>query len=104
MGERTLTSRAIGRVKRAKIDLSVFWHKRVLPRRFVYKDQFGVSMFLDPREDLKQIFNDRRFFDDEGVLRFCRGYLKQGMTVVDVGATHGQFCLFATSFVGPRGR
>jgi FkbM family methyltransferase len=99
-----LTARAIGRVRRARIDLNVFWRKRVRPRRFLYTDQFGVTLFVEPTQDLNQLFNDRRFFDDEGVLRLCRQRLRAGMTVVDVGANQGQFALFAASLVGPTGR
>ncbi len=71
-----------------------FWVRRILRRPIVWADRYGLRYRLQPSDDLALYFLHRGWFE-EPEQEFCRQFVTEGMTVLDVGAYIGMFtCLF----------
>jgi len=81
-----------------------FWQRMVIRylwrRPFWFTDKYGVTLRLYPNDSLESVFSNRIHFDDKGVLELTKKILKPTMTVIDIGANHGQFTVFASQLVG----
>jgi FkbM family methyltransferase len=85
-----------------------FWQEtaiRYLWRRPLwFTDKYGVTLRLYPEDPLRSVLATRSHFDDEPVIKLVNKTVKPGMTVVDVGANHGQFTVIAAQLAGEEGR
>ena len=79
------------------------WIRYVSRRPIWLTDKFGVTLRLYPYDALRYVRARQSHFDDEGVLKVVGGFLKPGMTVLDVGANIGQFAAFSVGLVGEAG-
>src|SRR6266571_2009697 len=81
-----------------------FWQRMVIRylwrRPFWFTDKYGVTLRLYPDDSLEAVFANKMHFDDKGVLEVTKKLLKPAMTVIDIGANHGQFTVFAAQLVG----
>lgn len=86
----------------------LFWWQtriRYVSRRPIrLTDKFGVTLLLYPYDALRYVRARQSHFDDEGVLRLVKEFLKPGMTVVDVGANIGQFAIFSAALLRDAGK
>jgi FkbM family methyltransferase len=92
------------RLRRYRTRLRTWWHRRVALGPFFFTDRNGITLQVQPTDDLQNLFYFRTHFDDSGLLEVASRILRAGMTVVDVGANYGQFALFSAARVGPSGR
>lgn len=83
--------------------LKAFWVRRLLRRRILFRDRYGLIYGLEPTDDLALYFTNRGWFE-KAEQEFCRRYLQPGMTAFDVGAYIGVYSLLMAQAVGQRGR
>jgi FkbM family methyltransferase len=92
----------------AKTKQTSFWQglfvRYAWRRPIWFTDKYGVTLRLDPDDNLRSTLERRTHCDDEGMLLLAEKLLKPGMTVLDVGTHHGQFALFAATLVGDTGQ
>lgn len=98
-------TRALPRVRGAGVvgNWLVRWYNR-RPRPRVLAEVHGVTMELDPSENVDGQLLFQPHLYDRRELAALAGHLRAGDTFVDVGAHIGLYSLFAASRVGPRGR
>ena len=83
--------------------LKAFWVRRVLRKRVLFRDRYGLAYFLEPTDDLALFFSHGGWFE-AAEQEFCRKHLKPGMTAMDVGAYIGMFTCLMAKQVGPQGQ
>ena len=98
-------TRALPRVRGAGVvgNWLARWYNR-RPRRRVVADVHGMSMELDPAENVDGQLLFQPHLYDRRELTALGGRLRSGDTFVDVGAHIGLYTLYAASRVGPAGR
>jgi FkbM family methyltransferase len=82
------------------VELSV---RHVLLRPFWYTDKYGIAMQLFPEDNIAAKLDAKSHFYPESTLMMVRRVLNTDMTVIDVGAHHGEFTLFAAGLIGEGG-
>jgi FkbM family methyltransferase len=104
---------ARGRLNRLRRRLAVagrlsFWQETAIrylwQRPLWFTDKYGVRLRLYPEDNLRTVLATRSHFDDEPVIKLVNEIVTPGMTVVDVGANHGQFTVIAAQLTGEEGR
>src|SRR5260221_14337948 len=94
----SLIKQYVRRMTRLNFDrgrLIELWLNKIYRKPIKYTDKYGISCHLYPGKNNDWILNKNSFFDDPGVLKVLDKILKPGMTVLDVGANRGAFCLYA---------
>jgi FkbM family methyltransferase len=72
----------------------------VLHAPVVFTDRFGVRYLLYPSDAVYESFLHEGYYE-EAEQRFCADYLEPGMTVFDVGASHGFHTLLFAKLAAP---
>lgn len=83
--------------------LRAFWVRRILGRRILFRDRYGLRYFLEPTDDLALYFRYQGWFE-EPEQAFCSRYLQPGMTAFDIGAYLGVYTCLMAKRVGPEGQ
>jgi len=72
----------------------------VLRQPVVFTDRFGVRYLLFPSDAIYESFLNDGYYE-RAEQTFCASYVKPGMTVFDVGASHGYYALLFAKLAGP---
>jgi FkbM family methyltransferase len=73
------------------------------PQRTIFQTSWGVRLYLDPLSNLGSQFIFNSAYEPESQSVF-EAVLKEGDTVIDIGANEGAFTCLALRLVGQRGR
>jgi len=80
-------------------------YRRFAPREEVSVEAAGHTLFLDPRDmGMARAFLLFRGRWEETETMLFRSLVREGMTVVDIGANVGYYTLLAAKLAGPSGR
>jgi FkbM family methyltransferase len=77
-----------------------FLVQRVLREPVVFTDRFDLRYLLVPTDAVYESFLNHGYYE-HAEQSFCAGYVKPGMTVFDVGASHGFYTLLFAKLAGP---
>jgi FkbM family methyltransferase len=72
----------------------------VLHEPVVFVDRFGLRYMLFPSDAVYESFLNDGYYE-RAEQSFCADYVKPGMTVFDVGASHGFYTLLFAKLAGP---
>jgi FkbM family methyltransferase len=76
---------------------------RTGPQRTIFPTSWGVRLYLDPLSNLGSAFIFNSAYEPESQKVF-ESVVKEGDTVIDIGANEGAFTCLALRIVGARGR
>jgi FkbM family methyltransferase len=76
-----------------------FLVQRVLAEPVVFADRFGLRYLLFPSDAVYESFLNDGYYE-RAEQTFCAGYIRRGMTVFDVGASHGYYTLLFAKLAG----
>jgi FkbM family methyltransferase len=86
--------------QRASARGRTFLVRHVLREPVVFTDRFGLRYLLFPSDAVYESFLNDGYYE-RAEQNFCAGYVKPGMTVFDVGASHGYYTLLFAKLAGP---
>jgi FkbM family methyltransferase len=86
--------------RRASARGRTFLVRNVLHEPVVFTDRFGLRYLLFPSDAVYETFLNEGYYE-RAEQSFCAGYVKPGMTVFDVGASHGYYTLLFAKLAGP---
>jgi FkbM family methyltransferase len=86
--------------QRASARGRTFLVRHVLREPVVFTDRFGLRYLLFPSDAVYESFLNDGYYE-RAEQSFCAGYVKPGMTVFDVGASHGYYTLLFAKLAGP---
>jgi FkbM family methyltransferase len=86
--------------RRASARGKTFLVRRVLAAPVVFTDRFDVSYLLFPSDAVYESFLNNGYYE-RAEQTFCAGFVEPGMTVFDVGASHGYYTLLFAKTAGP---
>jgi FkbM family methyltransferase len=86
--------------RRASARGKTFLVQRVLREPVVFTDRFDLRYLLFPSDAVYESFLNDGYYE-RAEQSFCAGYVKPGMTVFDVGASHGFYTLLFAKLAGP---
>jgi FkbM family methyltransferase len=76
-----------------------FLVQRVLAEPVVFADRFGLRYLLFPSDAVYESFLNDGYYEQREQT-FCASFVRPGMTVFDVGASHGYYTLLFAKLVG----
>lgn len=86
--------------RRASARGKTFLVRRVLREPVVFTDRFDLRYLLFPTDAVYESFLNDGYYE-RAEQSFCASYVKPGMTVFDVGASHGFYTLLFAKLAGP---
>lgn len=86
--------------RRASARGRTFLVRNVLHEPVVFTDRFGLRYLLFPSDAVYETFLNDGYYE-RAEQSFCAGYIKPGMTVFDVGASHGYYTGLFAKLAGP---
>lgn len=86
--------------RRAAARGKTFLVRRVLREPVVFTDRFDLRYLLFPADAVYESFLNDGYYE-RAEQSFCAGYVEPGMTVFDVGASHGFYTLLFAKLAGP---
>jgi FkbM family methyltransferase len=86
--------------RRASARGKTFLVRRVLAEPVVFTDRFDLRYLLFPSDAVYESFLNDGYYE-RAEQTFCAGYVEPGMTVFDVGASHGYYTLLFAKTAGP---
>jgi FkbM family methyltransferase len=97
-------SRAIRKIPLA-YPAYTFLYKRWVPHEQLFVNAHGHKLFLDPADmGMARAFLLSGGMWEEAETRLFSSFVKEGMTVVDIGANIGYYTLLAARLVGEKGK
>jgi FkbM family methyltransferase len=85
--------------RRASARGKTFLVRRVLGEPVVFTDRFDLRYLLFPSDAVYESFLNDGYYE-RAEQTFCAGYVEPGMTVFDVGASHGYYTLLFAKLAG----
>jgi FkbM family methyltransferase len=86
--------------RRASARGKTFLVRRVLAEPVVFTDRFDLRYLLFPSDAVYESFLNDGYYE-RAEQTFCAGYVDPGMTVFDIGASHGYYTLLFAKLAGP---
>lgn len=86
--------------RRASARGRTFLVRRVLRSPVVFADRFGIRYLLFPSDAIYESFLNDGYYE-RSEQSFCARFIKPGMTVFDIGASHGYYTLLFAKLAGP---